>query len=184
MKRLSDIYDTVMEDQDYSKANKELASIRSTLVGLIDKTNLRFDSGGEDEAGDNDMDESEESKNHPYKPSEEILKPGKKTQGFDMEKPNLDKVVSKLKKIMTHENVDGDTDEIDDDQISVRVTKIKEKSEDIYDDKELERSFMEDNDENRLDEISENEEMREATKKMESIVRKQLEDAGVTREGF
>ena len=180
MTRLSELYDTVMEDQDYSKANKELAGIRSTLVRLIDKMNLKHT----DETDDHDMAESEETKNQPYKPSEEILKPGKKTQGFEMEKPNLDKVVSKLKKIMTHENVDGDTDEFDDDHISVRVTKIKEKSEDIYDDKELERSFMEDNDENQFDEINENEEMRKATKKMESMVRKQLEDAGMKHEGF
>ena len=183
MNRLADLYDAVMEDPDYLKASEELASIKSTLVGLIGKVSSKSDPL---EPGDDtqvDIDESGERKRQPYKPSEEILKPDKKTQGFDMEKPNLDKVVSKLKKIMTHENNDEDRDEFEDDRISVRVTQIKEKSDDLYD-KNIEKSFLEDNDENQLNEMNENAEMREATKKMESMVRKQLEDAGVDHEGL
>ncbi len=183
MNRLADLYDAVMEDPDYLKASEELASIKSTLVGLIGKVSSKSDPLEPGDDSQVDIDENEERKRQPYKPSEEILKPDKKTQGFDMEKPNLDKVVSKLKKIMTHENNDEDRDEFEDDRISVRVTQIKEKSDDLYD-KNIEKSFLEDNDENQLDEMNENAEMREATKKMESMVRKQLEDAGVDHEGL
>lgn len=184
MKRLADLYDAVMEDSDYKKAREELASIRATLVGLIDKVNSKSEplEPNNDDNHDDNIDESGERKRQSYKPSEEMFEPDKKTQGFDMEKPNLDKVVSKLKKIMTHENDDGDTD--GDDRINVRVTKIKKKSEDLYDDKDFEKSFIEDNDENQLDEIGESEEMREATKKLERMVRKQFQDAGVHHEGL
>jgi hypothetical protein len=175
MHRLSDLYDAVMEDPDYLKANEELASIRSALAGLINKRNSNSDPLQPDDNSQDDV-ENEEGKSQLYKPSEEILKPDKKTQGFDIGKPKLDKVVSKLKKIMTLENNAGDRDEVEDERISVRVTKVKANSDDLYD-KDFEKSFMENNDE------IENEELRDATKKMETIVRKQLEDAGVEPEG-
>ena len=182
MEQLTDLYDAFMEDGDYLKANEELASIRSTLLGLIDNVKLKPDPL-EPNDDTRDIDHNEERRSQPFKPLEGTLKTDKKTQGFDMEKPNLDKVVSKLKKIMTREN-NEDMDQFEDGRISVRVAKIKEKSEDLYDDKDLDKSVINDEDENQLDEITENEEMREATKKMESIVRKQLEDAGVNHEGL
>jgi hypothetical protein len=175
MHRLSDLYDAVMEDPDYLKANEELASIRSALAGLINKRNSNSDPLQPDDNSQDDV-ENEEGKSQLYKPSEDILKADKKTQGFDIGKPKLDKVVSKLKKIMTLENNAGDRDEVEDERISVRVTKVKANSDDLYD-KDFEKSLMENNDE------IENEELRDATKKMETIVRKQLEDAGVEPEG-
>jgi hypothetical protein len=176
MHRLSDLYDAVMEDPDYLKANEELASIRSALAGLINKRNSNSDPLQPDDNSQDDV-ENEEGKSQLYKPSEDILKADKKTQGFDIGKPKLDKVVSKLKKIMTLENNAGDRDEVEDERISVRVTKVKANSDDLYD-KDFEKSFMENDDE------IENEELRDATKKMETIVRKQLEDAGVEPEGL
>ena len=185
MKRLSDLYDAVMENPDYVKANEELASIESTLLGLIDKVNSNSNPlEPNDNTHDYDIEDKVERKNQPYKPSEEIFKPHKKIEDFDIEKPNLDKVVSKLKKIMTRENADGDKDEIEDDRISVRVTKVKEKSDDLYDYKDFDKSFIEDSDDNQLDEVNEDKEMKAATKKMENLVRKKLEDAGINHEGI
>ncbi|XP_028402326.1 protein OS-9-like isoform X2 [Dendronephthya gigantea] len=181
MERLTDLYDAFMEDGDYLKANEELADIRSTLFGLVDNVNLKSDPLEPDDDTPPDINDNKE-RSQPFKPLEETFESDKKTQGIEMEKPNLDKVVSKLKKIMTHEN-NEDMDQFEDDRISVRVAKIREKSEDLYDDKDLDKSFLGDEDENQLDEITENQEMREATKKMESIVRKQLQDAGVKPEG-
>ena len=177
MSRLSDLYDAVMEDPDYLKANEQLASIRSTLVGLIDKSNSNSDPLQPDDHTLDENDESKDKKSQPYKPSEEIFKSDKKTQNFDMEKPKLDKVVSKLKKIMTQDNNGGDRDEFEDERISVRVTKIKERSDDLYDDKDFEKSLIESND------VRESKEMRDATERMETIVRKQLKDAGVEHDG-
>lgn len=177
MNRLADLYDAVMEDPDYLKANEELDSIKSTLVDLVGKGESKS------ELSEPTDDENEHRKRQPYKPSEEILNPEKKTD-FDMGKPHLHKVISKLKKLMIGENTDqGDKDEVSDDRISVRVMKIREKSEDFYGEKDLEKSIMDDNHENKLAEMEENEEMRQAAKKMENIVRKQLEDAGVNHEG-
>lgn len=173
MSRLSDLYDAVMEDPNYLKASEELGNIKSILNGLINNVEIpeQVDEGSFEEV------DSFKSRS----PGNEFGKLFKKSRrGLNTGKPNLDKVVSRLKKIMTGKFDEGERqDNLRDDQISVRVTKIKETSEDLHDNEDLD-NIIDGNDEGN---VQENAEMKEATKKMENIVRKQLENVGVKHNG-
>lgn len=194
MKRLTNLNDVLMQDPSYSSAKEEIAGIRSRLNKLMQKLTSRSSSLNDDEKKDENENESmksiAEDTEKDFETGNDIKDSKKKNQQFGMESPKLDKVVSKLKRMMTREvdeNVgsEGETKDNmfeDDDRISVRVTKIKEKEQDLFDESDDESLYAND-EEKELEEINGNEEMKAATKKMENIVRKQLQEAGINNEG-
>lgn len=190
MKRLTDLNDDVAENPNYLTAAKDqIAGIRKRLNKLMEKLIPERGSLNDNDETE-DMDEQEAAiKDEKNDKGESDIK-GRQDKIFDMKSPRLDKVVSKLKNIMMHEgNEDledgekenGGDDMFDDDRISVRVTKIKNKEEDLFDDTD-ESLYVDDNDKE-LKEINGNQEMKDATRKMESIVRKKLREAGIKYEG-
>ena len=184
-----------MQDPSYSSAKEEIAGIRSRLNKLMQKLTSRSSSLNDDEKKDENENESmksiAEDTEKDFETGNDIKDSKKKNQQFGMESPKLDKVVSKLKRMMTREvdeNVGSEGETKDnmfenDDRISVRVTKIKEKEQDLFDESDDESLYAND-EEKELEEINGNEEMKAATKKMENIVRKQLQEAGINNEGL
>ena len=193
MKRLTDLKAAVARDPNYSNAKDEIAGIRKRLNSFMEKLMSKRSSLNDNDEMEDHEDQSEVNIEDD---SEKTLKDESDTKGsrrqelFEMKNPRLDEVVSKLKNIMTYEeneDLEGGEREIgdemfDDGRISVRVTKIKEKEEDLYD--ETHGSLYADDSDKELQEINENQELKTATKKMESIVRKQLQEAGIKHEGL